>query len=64
MILSWLRTRRRRRLLATPLAADERAVLERLRFYAKAPADERARLEALARVIVAERRGSPAAASC
>ena len=59
MILSWLRSRRRRRLLATPLAADERSVLERLRFYAKASADERARLEALARVMVAERPWEP-----
>lgn len=54
MILRWLRSRRRRRLLATPLAPEERAVLEPLRFYATAPPAERARLEALARVLVAQ----------
>ena len=59
MLLSWLRSRRRRRLLASPLSADERAVLERLRFYAKAPAPERARLEVLARTFAAERRWEP-----
>jgi len=53
MFLRWLRSRRRRRLLATPLAARERARLERLRFYAKAPPAERARLEEIARVLVA-----------
>lgn len=55
MILSWLRSRRRRRLLAAPLPAADRALLGRLRFYATAPPPERARLEQLARVLVAEK---------
>ena len=55
MIVAWLRSRRRRRLLASPLAAADRAILERLRFYATAPPAERTRLEELARVLVAEK---------
>lgn len=55
MIFSWLRARRRRRLLATPLPPDDRALLERLRFYVHASTAERARIEDLARVLVAEK---------
>ena len=61
MLLSWLRARRRRRLLAHPLGAEERATLERLRFYVRAPAEERARLEGLARVLVATKPWEPCA---
>ena len=59
MILSWLRSRRRRRLLASPLPSDHRALLGRLRFYANAPVAERARLEELARILVAEKPWEP-----
>ena len=52
MILSWLRSRRRRRLLSSPFAAADRALLERLRFYAAAPQPERARIEEVARGLV------------
>ncbi len=55
MVLSWLRSRRRRRLLATPMPREDRAILERLRFYASAPPAERAHLEGTARLLVAEK---------
>lgn len=59
MLLSWLRARRRRRLLATPIAAEDRAAFHHLRFYASAPAAERARIDDLARVLVEERTFEP-----
>lgn len=55
MLLSWLRSRRRRRILSAPLPAADRAILAPLRFYALAPPAERARLEDLARVLVLEK---------
>jgi Mlc titration factor MtfA (ptsG expression regulator) len=59
VLFSWLRTRRRRRLLATPLPAEDRARLEALRFHAAATTDERARLEAVGRIFAAERTWEP-----
>ncbi len=59
MLFSWLRTRRRRRLLATPLLPAERELLGRLRFYAQAPDAERAKLEHIARILAAEKPWEP-----
>ncbi|MHC5010739.1 MAG: M90 family metallopeptidase [Planctomycetota bacterium] len=56
MIFRWLRRRRRRQLLAKPFPAAWRARLEELPFYARLDEDERGRLEAILRVIVAEKR--------
>ena len=56
MIFRWLRGRRRAKLLATPFPEAWRRSLEALPFYGTLDADERSRLEAILRVIVAEKR--------
>ena len=55
MLFSWLKRRRRRKLLATPFPDAWRPFLERLPFYATLSEDEAARLRELLRVIVAEK---------
>jgi Mlc titration factor MtfA (ptsG expression regulator) len=55
MIFSWLRRRRRRKLLATPFPDPWRAWLEPLPFYAGLDDRERGRLHDILRVIVAEK---------
>ncbi|MFM8272657.1 MAG: zinc-dependent peptidase [Gemmata sp.] len=57
MLLSWLRARRRRKLLAEPFPAWWVPILERnVRHYALLPARQQARLRELARVLIAEKR--------
>ena len=56
MIFSWLRRRRRARLLAAPMPDAWRGWLEMLPFYETLDEDERSRLHDILRVIVAEKR--------
>jgi Mlc titration factor MtfA (ptsG expression regulator) len=51
---AWLRRRRRRRLLASPLPAEALPTLEALPFWPSLPPASRERLVAIARVLVAE----------
>ena len=53
---SWFRRRRRRKLVASPFPVQWAGWLERLPFYAGLTADERGRLHAILRVILAEKR--------
>ncbi|MEN8151912.1 MAG: M90 family metallopeptidase [Planctomycetota bacterium] len=55
MIFSWLRRRRRAKLLAEPMADGWPAWLERYSFYVNLDDDERAKLHDTLRVIVAEK---------
>ena len=55
MFFSWLRRRRRRKLLATPFPDAWRRLLGRLPFYATLSEDESARLRDILRVIVVEK---------
>ena len=55
MIFGWLRRRRRTKLLATPFPSAWREALAALPFYRGLDEDERRRLEAILRVIVAEK---------
>ncbi|MDJ0521668.1 MAG: zinc-dependent peptidase, partial [Planctomycetota bacterium] len=55
MIFGWLRRRRRKKLLAKPFPGAWRAHLESLAFYRLLDADERRRLEGIARVLMAEK---------
>ena len=55
MIFSWLKRRRRAKLLATPFPDEWRPWLEALPFYAGLDEDERERLHPILRVIVAEK---------
>ena len=55
MILAWLRRRRRRRRLATPFPEAWRPWLEALPFHATLDDRERARLQDLVRILVAEK---------
>lgn len=55
MLFSWLRHRRRRKLLASPFPDGWHTYLERLPFYATLSADNASRLRDTLRVIVAEK---------
>lgn len=55
MIGGWLRDRRRRRLLASPIPEPWLETLAGLEFYAGLSADRRSRLRDLARVFIAEK---------
>src|SRR5687768_10465433 len=56
MIISWLRNRRRRRILESPFPGDWEALLKRrIRHYAPLPAPQRERVRAIVQVMVAEK---------
>jgi Mlc titration factor MtfA (ptsG expression regulator)/Flp pilus assembly protein TadD len=56
MIVSWLRNRRRRRILAAPFPAEWQRILERrLRHYRHLPAEQKRRLHPIVQVLVAEK---------
>lgn len=55
MLLTWLRNRRRRQLLATPFPNAWPALLDQIAYYRQLPAAAQARLRDLTRVFVAER---------
>lgn len=54
-MFQWFKRRRRKRLLAQPTPASWHEALTPLSFYADLEADERARIEGIARVLVAEK---------
>jgi len=56
MLFSWLRRRRRRKILSRPVPAGWSAVLESLPFFATLDGREQAKLVADARILVAEKR--------
>lgn len=56
MIFSWLRRRRRKKLLAQPFPGGWPPILRRYPFYQRLDEDERARLHDILRVLVAEKR--------
>jgi Mlc titration factor MtfA (ptsG expression regulator)/Tfp pilus assembly protein PilF len=56
MLFSWLRNRRRRRILAQPFAAEWVRLLERrVRHYRYVPASQKRRVEQIVQVLVAEK---------
>ncbi len=55
MLFSWLKNRRRRRLLATPLPVEWPRLLEQIAHYRLLTAAERARVRDLARILIAEK---------
>jgi Mlc titration factor MtfA (ptsG expression regulator) len=62
MVFSWLKTRRRRRLLATPFPDAWREILERrVRQYRYLPAVQQDRVRAIVQVMLAEKEWAPAA---
>jgi Mlc titration factor MtfA (ptsG expression regulator) len=54
-MLGWFRRRRRKKLLAVPFPAPWREILERYPFYRGLDDNERAQLEAILRILVAEK---------
>src|SRR4051794_9541962 len=55
MLFSWLKNRRRRRLLAMPFPDDWPALFERIAHYRLLGAGEQERLRGLARIFIAEK---------